>query len=92
MATLDERKQKLELEISQKKARLQKLQQQIKTEERKARTRRLIERGALAEKYFNCPPEMTMDDFEKLLANIVAIPLVKELLTSYGHLPAEKNN
>ena len=79
MPTLDERKEKLEQQIAQKKAQLKKLQNQQRKQERAARTRRLIEHGALAEKYLRCP-DMATEDFEKLLARIVSIPQVQELL------------
>jgi hypothetical protein len=79
MPTLEEKKQKLELQIEQKKARLNKLNQQLRTQLRRERTRRLIQHGALAEKYLRCPDADT-EYFEKLLTQIVAIPQVSTLL------------
>ena len=93
MPTLEEKKEKLERQIAQKKAQLNKLQQQQRKQERAARTRRLIEHGALAEKYLRCP-DIATGNFEKLLAQIVAIDAVKALLPAAGQLderaPAEK--
>lgn len=83
MPTTEERKQKLEQQIAQKKARLNKINNQERRKKRKARTRRLIEHGALAEKYL-CAPDMATKDFEKLLVNIVTIPQVLALLPDVG--------
>ena len=80
MPSLDEKKQKLEQQIAQKKAQLKKLQNRQRKQERAARTRRLIQRGALAEKFLNCPDDLPQEDFEKLLAQIVSVPQVQELL------------
>ena len=93
MPTLDEKKQKLEQQIAQKKAQLKKLQNQQRKQERAARSRRLIEHGALAEKYLRSPDANT-EDFEKLLAQIASVPQVKELLPALpladGAAPASK--
>ena len=75
----EKRKEKLERQRDQAQARLNKLNQQRRAELRKIRTRRLIEHGALAEKYLHAP-DMATEDFEKLLARIVSIPQVQELL------------
>lgn len=79
MPTLEEKKQKLETQIAQKNAQLNKLKNQQRRQERAARTRRLIQHGALAEKYLNCTG-MATNDFENLLADIVAIEDIKALL------------
>lgn len=93
MPTLEEKKQKLETQIAQKKAQLNKLKNQQRRQERAARTRRLIQHGALAEKYLNCTG-MATEDFENVLAGIVAIEDVKALLPVAGQedeiTPAEK--
>lgn len=79
MPTREEKRQKLEQQIAQKQAQLKKMQQQDRKKERDARTRRLIQHGALAEKYLRSP-DVATEVFEKLLAQIVSIPQVKELL------------
>ena len=93
MPTPEEKKQKLEQQIAQKKNQLKKLQNQQRKQERAARTRRLIQRGALAEKYLRAPDDMPQEDFEKLLAQIVTLPQVKELFPAPaladGGSPAE---
>lgn len=69
-----ELEQKIEQMQKQKKAILAK----EKKEQRAARTRRLIQIGALSEKYFNCP-DIEPEQFEKLIAEIVKIQQVKSL-------------
>jgi len=65
--TADEEKlEKLDLKISQLKAQRQALEARAKEKERKARTRRLIQNGALAEKYLGCEG-MAPEEFEKFL-------------------------
>jgi len=59
--------------IRERMAKMKKQEQGIlaraKEKERKARTRRLIENGALAEKYLNCE-EMEPAEFEKVLKGV----------------------
>jgi len=50
-----------------------------KQRQRKERTHRLIQNGALAEKYLQCE-SITPQEFEKLLKTIVDIQAVKEIL------------
>jgi len=63
----EERLEKLELKISQLKAQKQALEARAREAERKARTRRLIQNGALAEKYLGCEG-MQPEEFEAFLA------------------------
>ena len=49
--------------------------------ERAQRTRRLIENGALAEKYLNCD-KIEPAEFEKLLKQLVQIEQVKALVSA----------
>jgi len=60
--------------IREKMARIKKQEQgivaRIKEKERKARTRRLIQNGALAEKYLKCE-NMQPKEFENTLKDIV---------------------
>jgi hypothetical protein len=53
--------------LKKKKRQLEKeLEYRQENEERKKRTRRLIETGALVEKYFEINPELNMEDREEL--------------------------
>lgn len=73
----------LELEKKQEQLKAQKkaIQSKINKAERAQRTRRLIEHGALAEKYFNCEKIETAE-FEKLLQQVVRIEQVKAVISS----------
>lgn len=72
----------LELEKKQEQIKAQKkaIQSKIGKAERAQRTRRLIENGALAEKYFNCE-KIEPADFEKLLQQLVQIEQVKSIVS-----------
>lgn len=72
----------LELEKKQEQIKAQKkaIQSKISKAERAQRTRRLIENGALAEKYFNCE-KIEPADFEKLLQKLVQIEQVKSIVS-----------
>lgn len=59
LARLIEKKKQIENMIKQ-------LEQKDKEKERRARVTRLIQIGALSEKYFNCP-DIAPEDYEKLL-------------------------
>jgi len=79
---IENKKSKLEL-LKEKKRQIE---NQIKTiqakeqeKERKARTRRLIQNGALVEKYLNCE-NIEPANLEQLLLTIVNIPEVKALI------------
>ena len=61
--------EKLREKMSQMKAREQAIIARDKERQRKERTRRLIQNGALAEKYLNCE-NMPPDEFEKRLREI----------------------
>lgn len=60
------RKEKLEKKIKQQEARLQLKYNSESNKKRKARTRALIQKGALLEKYFNVP-HLSVEDTEALL-------------------------
>ena len=72
------RLEKLRAKISQYKAQEQNILNRAKSRQQKQRTRRLIQNGALAEKYLRCEG-ITPQDFEKLLQKIVEIWEVKEI-------------
>lgn len=78
--TSEERLKELELKMKQLQAQKRALQKREQEKERKERTRRLIENGALAEKYFNCE-KIAPKDFEELLKKIVEFDNVKNVLT-----------
>lgn len=65
-------------QLQNKKASLEK---KIKERQRKDRTKRLIEKGALAEKYFNCE-DMSTEDFEILVKKIVNFEQVRSFLAN----------
>ena len=64
IAELDAKKEQKEKELAQLKAKQKKLQQQQKALERKARTKRLIETGALIESILGRPVEQ--EDIEPI--------------------------
>jgi len=78
----------LELEKKQEQIKAQKkaIQSKISKAERAKRTRRLIENGALAEKYFNCE-KIEPADFEKLLQQLVQIEQVKSIVSVKQEIP-----
>jgi DNA-directed RNA polymerase subunit F len=85
MATVDSEKlKKIDEKMSQLKAQRQAIVNREKEKDRKNRTRRLIQNGALAEKYLNgenLPPE----EFEKLLQELVNIQGVSLLLKNQNN-------
>ena len=66
------KKERLEKEISQQQARLQAQSYRASDKLRKQRTRRLIQKGALLEKYFDIE-HLSPEDTEKLLAHFSGI-------------------
>lgn len=76
----EERIQELELKMKQLQYQKKALQRREQEKKRKERTKRLIENGALSEKYFNCQ-EISPAEFEKLLKRIVSLDSVKNVLT-----------
>ena len=79
---IENKKSKLEL-LEEKKRQIENQIKAIRAKERekerKARTRRLIQNGALVEKYLNCE-NVELADLEHLLLKIVNIPEVKALI------------
>ena len=71
-----ERLKKIDEKMAQLKAQRQAILNRKKEKERKERTRRLIQNGALAEKYLNCEG-LSPEEFEKELQRIVKIPGIK---------------
>lgn len=79
--TEEEKLQELEKKLEQLQNQKKELLAKHKEKERKARTRRLIQLGALAEKYLDCT-NIEPENFEKLLKQIVATEDVNMLLLS----------
>lgn len=75
--TIEEQLKELEEKERILKARKQQLIAKSKKQERKDRTRRLIQNGALAEKYLDCEG-LSPEEFEKELQRIVKLPSVKK--------------
>jgi hypothetical protein len=65
--------------MAQIKAQEQSIITKDKKRQRKERTHRLIQNGALAEKYLNCDGMISFE-FEKVLKKIVAVEEVKVLI------------
>lgn len=76
-----ERLQELEKKMEQLKNQKKAIQARVSEQNRKARTRRLIQLGALSEKYFGCP-DIEPEEFEKLLKHIVSTEDINMLLLS----------
>lgn len=70
---------KLDQQIAQLKARKQRIQAQENAKARKARTRRLIQNGALAEQYLQCE-NIDPEEFKKRLEQLVKLPGVSAFL------------
>ena len=75
----EEQLEKITEQMAQLKAKRQAIANREKEKERKARTRRLIEKGALAEKYLNSE-KLSPADFERLLNRLVQIDQVAALI------------
>lgn len=84
-----EKLQELELKMKQLQAQKQSLVKREQEKERKERTRRLIENGALAEKYLNCD-KISPQHFEELLKRLVAYDNVKNIISVQSD--SNKNN
>lgn len=75
----NERLKKIDEKMAQLKAQKQAIMNREKEKERKERTRRLIQNGALAEKYLNCE-NMQPEEFEMLLQKVVAVADIKNMI------------
>lgn len=78
--TYDEEIQSTEEEITQLQNRMKQLLQQSKIEERKARTRRLIERGAILESLINGSVNMTNEQIKIILATVLQSNAATEII------------
>lgn len=61
--------EKAEREIEQGENRIKRLSRSLSAEERKARTRRLIERGAIIEAFIPNAETLTNDEIKSVIAN-----------------------
>lgn len=75
----EKRLQKIREKMAQMKAQERTIITRDKERQRKERTRRLIQNGALAEKYLQCE-NMTPLEFEKVLKEITSTPNIKDIL------------
>lgn len=87
--TDEEKLQELELKMEQIKARKQQVEARLKEKERKARTKRLIEVGAIFEKYFEIEgPE----EAEKIASSLQAyVSKHKEKMLNTSVVETEQN-
>ena len=67
----NEQIKKIDETMARLKAKRQAILAREKERDRKERTRRLIQNGALAEKYLNCEG-MNPEEFEKILIGIIS--------------------
>jgi len=79
---IGEEKTKVAQKINQLKAQKRLLEKRERSAQRKARTRRLIQHGALAEKYFSCPDIDTVE-FERKLSNILRQVHIGQTMEAY---------
>ncbi len=79
----EEKISNIDLEIEQLKNRKREITQRHKAEERKARTKRLIERGAILESLIPASDTLTNDDVKQILSYALKTPYVKEYLRKY---------
>ena len=75
----DNKLRKIDEKMAQLKAQKQAIINREKAKERKNRTRRLIQNGALAEKYLCCE-KLTPEQFEIFLQKLVQNNIVKEFI------------
>lgn len=77
--TNEQKLAELEKKLAQLKAQKKAIQAKQSKIERAQRTRRLIQNGALAEKYLNAE-NMSPEDFEKLLSSLAVLDSVKAVI------------
>lgn len=80
MENINERIAEAEEKIRQLQNRKRKLLNQKKSEERKVRTHRLIERGAILESMLEQPEQYTNEQIKGLLENALQTPQAQEFL------------
>lgn len=80
MGNINEQIAKAEEEIRQLQNRKKKLLNQKKSEERKIRTQRLVERGAILESLLEQPEQYTNEQIKGLLETALQTPQAQEFL------------
>ncbi len=80
MGNINEQIAKAEEEIRQLQNKKKKLLNQKKNEERKIRTHRLVERGAILESLLEQPEQYTNEQIKGLLEAVLRTPQVQEFL------------
>jgi len=70
-------------DIKQQENKLKLLNQKQKEQERKDRTRRLIERGAILESLIDGAATRTNEEIQTLIQKIFATPYAKQMLTAF---------
>jgi len=78
--TITEKIEETKLQIAQYQNREKQLMQQEKQEERKLRTRRLIERGAIIESIFSETASLTNEQFKTFLERTINKDSAREVL------------
>ena len=76
-------------EIRQGEKLIAQMKREISKEERKARTNRLIQRGAIAESLFRDATEFTNEQFKSILSVGMRTPAVREMAEHYRKANAE---
>jgi hypothetical protein len=87
--------EKLQSELAKRRQldnQIKRLQQQQKADERKALTKRLIERGAIVESLIENPADLTNEQFKALIANALALREPAFPAKRKNSAPAEKEN
>lgn len=78
--TAEEKLQELEKKMEQLQAQKKAITAKLNKEKRAERTRRLIQLGALSEKYFACT-DIQPEEYEKLLQRFVEIDAIKAIVS-----------
>ena len=81
--TLNEQIEDTRAKMKQEENRLKQYLQKKKDEERKARTKRLIERGAILESLIDGAETHTNEEIQTLIQKIFATPYAKQMLTAF---------
>ena len=89
MGNINEQIAKAEEEIRQLQNRKKKLLNQKKAEERKIRTHRLVERGAILESLLEQPEQYTNEQIKGLLETALRTPQAQEFLRRAENLQGE---
>lgn len=77
--TTEEKLSEINIKLNQLKAQKQALLKKENERLRKQRTRKLIQFGALIEKYFNCE-DLTPEEFEIFLKELISKDVVKDFI------------